>query len=304
MLILSAPIQGYTDYVWRRSHATVFGGINRYYSPFLRIERGEMRKRDLADVAPTNNEGYEMIPQILACPPDHALRMATTLSDMGYHEIDINMGCPYPPLAQHHKGSGIIPFPDEVEQLFSTLATITGVRFSVKMRLGLDEPSQWRRIVPLFDIINPTQVTLHPRYGRQQYRGELNLDEFADACALIKYPLIYNGDVKSREDILKYKNMFPSISGIMIGRGLIENPAMLIPEKANSVNYKQLHDTIFNDYSTRMNGGDKQLLIKMKAFWEMYLPFAPHRYLKAIKKANSIDRYNAAVSELFATMND
>ena len=171
MIIQCAPIQGYTDYVWRRAHAAMFPSVERYYTPFLRIERGEMRKRDLADVAPENNVGYRLVPQILGCPPEQAVRLATAMRDMGYTEVDVNLGCPYPPLALHHKGSGLLAYPAEAEALFRALSEVEGIRYSVKMRLGWDDPRQWEAVVPLFDILEPTQVTVHPRIGRQQYRG-------------------------------------------------------------------------------------------------------------------------------------
>lgn len=302
MRYLCAPIQGFTDYVWRRAHASHFGGVERYYSPFLRIERGEMRKRDLADVNPVNNAGLTLVPQIIGCQPEQAQRLVLALRDMGYSEVDINMGCPYPPMALHHKGSGLIPHPAEVEALFSCLAGIDGVSYSIKMRLGWDEPRQWREIVPLFDILRPTQVTIHPRVGKQQYKGDLVMEEMDAAVELIRYPLVYNGDVTSLDDAVAIERRYPSLSAIMIGRALVQNPALLCPEKASPAAYRALHDEIYADYEARMNGGDKQLVIKMKALWEMYLPFAPKKQLKAVKKASNLDRYNAAVSALFAEM--
>ena len=299
MNIQCAPIQGYTDYVWRRAHADMFPSVECYYTPFLRIERGEMRKRDLVDVAPENNSGYRVVPQILGCPPEQAVRLATAMRDMGYEEVDVNLGCPYPPLALHHKGSGLLAYPDEAEALFRALSDVSGLRYSVKMRLGWDNPAQWEGVAPLLDILSPTQVTIHPRVGRHQYRGELNLDEFARAVDAIGAPVVYNGDIKCADDAESIMERYPKLKGVMIGRALIEDPALLCPERATSENYRAFHDAIFDDYRDRMNGNDKQLITKMKAFWEMYLPSAPKRNRKAVLKANNLDRYNAAVSELF-----
>lgn len=300
--ILAAPIQGITDCHWRNAHNDIFGGMDGYYGPFLRVEHGDMRKRDLADVNPTNNTTINFIPQILACQPKDALRMVSALNDLGYSTIDINLGCPFPPLALHHKGSGLLQYPDEVEKLFKSLSKVKNVNYSVKMRLGWDEPNQWQEIIPLLDIIKPKHVTVHPRTGRQQYKGILNLDEFNALLALCPYPVFFNGEIKTTDDITRCLQILPGIAGLMIGRGLIENPAMLCPEKATPDNYFKMHNRLFDAYKNQLNGGDHQLLLRMKSLWEYFLPNAPHKSLKAIKKASSLMKYDIAVAELFNTM--
>ena len=299
MKILCAPVQGVTDCHWRNAQYDIFGGPDGYYGPFMRIEHGDIRKRDIADASPENNTVPVFTPQILACQPSDALRMVDTLAQMGYNEIDINLGCPFPPIALHHKGSGLLQYPDEVKNLFTALADVEGMRYSVKMRLGWDDSQQWREIVPLFDIINPTQVTVHPRTGRQQYKGDLLIEEFADFLSLCHYSVVFNGEIKTLDDITRVKQQFPTITAVMIGHGLIEDPAMLCPEKATSDNYCELHNRLLDAYQNQLNGGDHQLLLKMKSFWEHFLPQAPRKQLKAIKKASSMAKYSTAVNELF-----
>ena len=299
MKILCAPVQGVTDCHWRNAQYDIFGGPDGYYGPFMRIEHGDIRKRDIADASPEYNTVPLFTPQILACQPSDALRMVDTLAQMGYNEIDINLGCPFPPIALHHKGSGLLQYPDEVKNLFTALADVEGMRYSVKMRLGWDDSLQWREIVPLFDIINPTQVTVHPRTGRQQYKGDLLIEEFADFLSLCHYPVVFNGEIKTLDDITRVKQQFPTITAVMIGHGLIEDPAMLCPEKATSDNYCELHNRLLDAYQNQLNGGDHQLLLKMKSFWEHFLPQAPRKQLKAIKKASSMAKYSTAVNELF-----
>jgi len=299
MKILSAPIQGTTDCHWRNAHNDIFGGVDCYYGTFLRIEHGDIRKRDLIDIAPDNNNVAQFIPQILGCQAQDAARLATTVVDMGYKQVDINLGCPFPPIALHHKGSGLLQYPDEVEQMFKTLSQINNVSFSIKMRLGWDDSSQWRSIIPLFDIINPTQVTVHPRTGRQQYKGELFLNEFQEFAQLCHYPIVFNGELKTIDDIKKIKQDFPNVKAVMIGRGLIEDPAMLCPEKATADNYCEIHNRLLEAYKEQLNGGEHQLLLKMKSLWQLFLPNAPRKALKAIKKSSSMAKYSTAVSELF-----
>lgn len=304
MKILCAPVQGITDCHWRNAQHEIFGGPDAYYGPFMRVEHGDIRKRDLADANPENNSVPVFTPQILACQPKDALRMVAALKEMGHSTIDINLGCPFPPIALHHKGSGLLQYPDEVEKLFKALSEEDEVTYSVKMRLGWDEPNHWRDIIPLFDIIKPTQVTVHPRTGRQQYKGVLDLDQFSAILTTCPYPVVYNGEIKTLEDITRYQQIFPNVAGLMIGRGLIEDPAMLCPEKATADNYCELHNRMRDAYTEQLNGGEHQLLLKMKSFWEVFLPNAPHKSLKAIKKASSMAKYNIAVNELFYTLDE
>lgn len=297
--ILCAPVQGVTDCHWRNAQYDIFGGPDGYFGPFMRVEHGEIRKRDIADASPEKNTVPSYTPQILASQPKDALRMVDALKNMGYHTIDINLGCPFPPIALHHKGSGLLQYPDEVETLFKSLSEVEGITYCIKMRLGWDDSQQWREIVSLFDIIKPLQVTIHPRTGRQQYKGELIIDEFEALLSECHYPIVYNGEIKTIDDINHIKQQFPAIAAVMIGRGLIEDPAMLCPDKATSDNYCELHNRLLEAYQSQLNGGEHQLLLKMKSFWEIYLPQAPHKLLKAIKKSSSMAKYTSAVNELF-----
>ena len=195
--VLAAPLQGVTDNVWRMAQHAVFGGVDAYYSPFMRVEHGEIRRKDLRDVEPERNAGTTLIPQILASPPEHALMMVEALKQMGYRRIDINLGCPFPPIALHRKGSGMMAYPELVEALFMVLAAIEGVEYSVKMRLGWDKNDQWRDILPLMEILKPISIAVHPRTGKQQYKGELDIDQFEALLAVSSLPVVYNGGLRN-----------------------------------------------------------------------------------------------------------
>ena len=145
MRIMCAPVQGITDCHWRNAHNDIFGGADGYYGPFMRVEHGGIRKRDIADASPASNTVPNFAPQILACQPKDAITMVNALKDMGHTTIDINLGCPFPPIALHHKGSGLLQYPQEVETLFKSLSEVEGVHYSVKMRLGWDNAKQWRK---------------------------------------------------------------------------------------------------------------------------------------------------------------
>ncbi|MBR2083533.1 MAG: tRNA-dihydrouridine synthase family protein [Muribaculaceae bacterium] len=228
--VLAAPLQGVTDNVWRMAQHEVFGGPDAYYAPFMRVEHGEVRRKDLRDVDPERNEGITLIPQILACQPDHALMMVDALRQMGYSRIDINLGCPFPPIAMHRKGSGMLAHPDLVEALFKALATVEGAEYSVKMRIGWDSNDQWRNILPLMDLIKPVHIAVHPRTGRQQYKGDLDIEQFEALLAASPWPVVYNGSLRTVEDIEQTIERYPTLAAVMVGSGLAANPGMFTPE--------------------------------------------------------------------------
>ena len=296
--VLAAPLQGVTDNVWRMAQHAVFGGVDAYYSPFMRVEHGEVRRKDLRDVDPERNEGITLIPQILACQPDHALMMVDALQQMGYHRIDINLGCPFPPIALHRKGSGMLAYPDLVEALFKALAAVDGVEYSVKMRLGWDRNDQWRDVLPLMDLLKPVNIAVHPRIGKQQYKGELDIEQFEAMLAASPWPMIYNGSLRSVEDIEGIISRYPTVDAVMVGSGLAANPGMFAPD-AKPDDYRRFHDLLVDGYTQQLNGGEAQLVRHLQDIWQTFLPGTGHKLFKAIRKSRTIEQYeNAAAAAL------
>ena len=296
--MLAAPMQGVTDNVWRMAQHDVFGGVDAYYAPFMRVEHGEVRRKDLRDVDPERNAGITLIPQILACQPEHALMMVAALQRMGYRRIDINLGCPFPPIALHRKGSGMLAYPDLTEALFKALATVDEVEYSVKMRLGWEKNDQWRDIMPLMDIIKPVNIAVHPRIGKQQYKGDLNIEQFEALLAASPWPVVYNGSLRTVEDIEKAIRRYPTLAAVMVGNGLAANPGMLSPD-ATPDDYRRFHDLLVDGYTDQLNGGEAQLVRHLQDIWQTFLPNTDHKLFKAIRKSRTIDQYqNAAAAAL------
>ena len=297
--VLAAPLQGVTDNVWRMAQHEVFGGVDAYYAPFMRVEHGQIRRKDLRDVEPERNEGTVLIPQILACQPDHALTMVKALQDMGYGRIDINLGCPFPPIALHRKGSGMLAYPDLVEALFKALATVDEVEYSVKMRLGWDRNDQWRDILPLMEILKPVNIAIHPRIGKQQYKGELDIEQFEALLAISPFPVVYNGGLHSVEDIEDVVGHYPAIAAVMLGSGLAANPGMLAPD-ATPGDYRRFHDLLVEGYTDQLNGGEAQLVRHLQDIWQTFLPGTGHKLFKAIRKSRTIEQYRDAAAAALA----
>lgn len=308
-----APLQGYTDAAYRRAHARIFGGIETYYSPFTRVERGEIRRRDERDVEPEANAGLHLIPQLIAPEVDKAEQIISLFIEKGYQEVDINLGCPFPALAKRHNGAGMLPYPEEVKML---LATITDrhpdIRFSVKLRLGWEHPEECLALLPLFNELPLSHIILHPRLGKLQYKGEADPDAFEEFYKGCNKPLLYNGDLHTVEEIHAIAGRFPRLAGVVIGRGLLANPALAweyrqgqpISSDEMAKKVSRLHAEVFSSYQEQLQGGDVQLLMKMKSFWEYLLPDGDRKSKKTIHKTSKLANYQAAVSNLLAHISD
>ena len=303
-----APLQGYTEAIYRNAHAACFGGVDTYYTPFVRLEKGDFRRRDSRGIESDKNQVPHLVPQLIASSQETAETILSLFVEKGYKEVDINLGCPFPILAKRHNGSGILPYPEEVKALLEITRQHPEISFSIKMRLGWEDAQECMRLV---DLINDTplrQVTMHPRLGKQQYKGTVDLEGFTSFYNACRHPLVYNGDITSLEDIHRTTERFPQLSGIMIGRGLLANPALAIEYKENRtltkdelrVKVKSMHTAVYNGYTELLEGGDLQLLTKMKTFWEYLMPDADRKLLKAIHKSGSLNKYQQAISAFFS----
>jgi tRNA-dihydrouridine synthase len=199
-----APLQGYTDFVYRRAHHECVGGMDAYYTPFMRIEKGEVRKKDLRDTDPATNEGVPTVPQVIARDGDEFARLCETLQTQGWGRIDLNMGCPFPMQYHSGRGSGLLPHPDRVEAILEEMKQRPEVTFSVKMRLGLESSDECLRLLPLLNEAPLALITLHPRLGVQQYKGKVDLGAFESFYEGCQKPMAYNGDIRCVEDLTRF----------------------------------------------------------------------------------------------------
>lgn len=301
-----APLQGYTEAIYRNAHSVIFGGIDTYYTPFIRLEKGTFRNRDVRDIEPGNNKVPHLIPQLIGNEKRKIETILSLFIEKGHKEADINIGCPFPMLAKRHNGSGILPFAEEVKELLQIVQEHPEISFSVKMRLGWEQSDECLKLVPILNALPLRQITMHPRLGKQQYKGEVDLNGFAAFAASCQHTLVYNGDIKSVEDIEHIHTLFPSLSGIMIGRGLLMNPALAIEYKRqrsfsiNEMKEKlyEMHKIVFSRYEDQIQGGEDQLINKMKAFWEYLEPQIGHKAWKAIHKSTNLSKYNAAIGTI------
>jgi len=315
--ILFAPLQGYTTGIYRKAHAEIFGGVDAYYAPFLRIENGKPREKDLRDLNSFDGNAREgntrEIPQIIANSVDEFKILANALIAKGYTEIDFNMGCPFPMQVNRHRGAGLLSDIQAVQEIMDEIKA-TPVKFSVKMRLGQDSPDEAFAILPILNEAPLSQITLHPRLGKQQYKGAIDFKSFEKFHEECRHPLIYNGDITSVSQICEMERRYPKLAGVMIGRGLLARPSLAAEYKGmrdincaaplNSDTHQnllgklfQMHQVIF-DHACKTYQGDSQILSHVQSFWEYLEPSIPKKIFKKIKKAGKLSEYQEAITAM------
>jgi len=326
--ILFAPLQGYTTGIYRKSHAEIFSGVDAYYAPFLRIENGAPREKDLRDLEipeHTDSEkikNIQTIPQIIANSVDEFRILANALIQKGFSEIDFNMGCPFPMQVNRHRGAGLLcdkqtvqDIMDEIKRLSDVPASSaanmnTGrtIKFSIKMRLGQERPDEAFSLLPILNDTPLSQITLHPRLGKQQYKGAIDFDAFEEFYSKCSHPLFYNGDITSVSQICDIERRYPKLAGVMIGRGLLTRPSLAAEYKSLNSGTKitdkillskilQMHQVIF-EHARHTYQGDSQILSHTQTFWDYPEPNIPKKIFKKIKKAGKLSEYLDAISTL------
>lgn len=307
MQIHFAPLQGYTEAPYRRIHHETCGGVDAYYTPFIRLEHGRLRPKDLREAQPSHNEGVPVIPQVIAADVDELRPLVAQLAGMGHRRIDVNMGCPFPLQTRLGRGSGLLLHPDRVEAILRELALLTsrdGLRFSIKMRLGQESPAEGLALLPMLCDTPLEHITLHPRVGRDQYRGELDIESFERFYEDCTHPIIFNGLVTTTAQIRDLAQRYPRLGGVMIGRGLLSRPTLAAEYVSGrdlttaevQQRVRQMHSLLLAHYQTAIEGGEAQLVQKMHAFWDYMEPLFGHRTVKRILKSGSLRNYREAVA--------
>ena len=299
-----APLQGFTESAYRLAHSKFAPGIHTYYTPFLRLEKGEVRAKDIRDLQ--TEHPYHLVPQIIVRDVEEFNILTKAVTELGFKEIDINMGCPYPMQTKSGRGSGILPHPEKVREILDVIshlsqaAATSDLKFSIKMRLGLTSPEECLQLLPLLNSAPLAHITLHPRVGIQQYKGALNFETFDKFYSECKLPLIFNGDIADLKQLQYIETRYPKLAGIMIGRGLLANPVLAaqhagLPCGTATETLLKIHADVAADYARRLQG-NAQILDKIRPFWT-YADL-PKKARKKIEKSKTLDEYLEAVNEL------
>ncbi len=302
------PFQGITDAPFRNVFKKHFGGIDKFYTPFFTgIQKDHAKNMQGEEIDPRCNDVETLTPQILSTDAEEMLRFASQCKALGYKEINLNMGCPFPRVANKKRGCGLLPYPEKIDALLGRVFEEIGLKFSVKCRLGYFSPDE---IVPVIEVFNQyplSELIIHPRIGKQLYKGEADVQRFVELIPTIKAPLVYNGDIVSVGSFERISDQVKPVHEFMLGRGLLANPFLAedirVMPQATMNRTERLHDYVNDLYEDRLRhaGGSPKVLGRMKELWSylMHSFDEPQDIWRKIKKINALKEYEEAVETVF-----
>ena len=309
LTVYSAPLEGVTGAAWRRAHAAVFGGCAKYFAPFFSPTREHiMPPRVRRELLPANNPGLALVPQLLCRNPDDFVWAARELFDMGYTEVNLNLGCPSGTVAAKGKGAGFLAFPDELDEFFERVfSELPGANISVKTRLGLEGEAEFARLLDIFARRPISELIVHTRVRADWYRLPARPDTFAAALGRFPGPAVYNGDLFTASDARALEERFPEARALMLGRGLAANPALAREiangERASREELARFHELVWAG-CVRDFGAPGPAVHRLKELWSYIIyMFAPcPREYKALRKARRPEEYLDAAQSVLANV--
>jgi len=312
IVIILAPLQGFTDVTFRNVWARHFVGIDEAIAPFIStMGQQRLKPTRIKDVAPEHNQQLSVIPQILGNVSADFIFLARHLYEMGHKRINWNLGCPHSKIAKKHRGSGLLLYPEKIDELLGQIIPNISASLSVKIRLGRRAKDEIYSLLAMFDRHPLEEIILHPRTGIQMYEGTSDHDAFEKAVQSSGHTFTYNGDITDLPSFQRARDRFPGINRFMIGRGILSNPFLAeeikkMPKNDTPriVRLKAFHDQLFAEYD-KIFSGPAHLTGRMKGFWNYLGPSfsESHKPLKQILKATSIPAYTDRVEAFFDQKN-
>ena len=303
-----APMEGLTDRVWRQAHQTWFGWAGapaKYYAPFLSPpENRVLIKKKMAELAPESNPGAPVVPQLLAKDGALAAWMVGQLRQLGYTEVNLNFGCPSGTVTAKGKGSGMLRDLDKLDAFLAALFAEAEGPLTVKTRLGVEKPEEFAAVLEVYNRYPIAELTIHPRVMRQQYRGIADREAFAKALPECRMPVCYNGDLTTVEQLRAFEAEFPAVQSLMVGRGIIADPALfrqaLGGPAATKEELRGYLDDLYQGY-TALFGSAGCAISRMKGHW-FYLIHrfdGSERLEKQLRKLREPWEYETVVNQIF-----
>lgn len=298
-----APMEGVTGFVYRNLHRKHFGGVDRYYLPFISANQSRVfSRKEWQDICPENNAEMDvpLVPQILGKDAQSTLWAARELRVMGYGEINLNLGCPSGTVTAKGKGSGFLAHLPELDAYLDTVYSSLDGPISVKTRLGVQNEEEFDAILQLYNKYPISELTIHPRVRKDFYKFPVRPEAFAKALQNSRNPVCYNGDLMSLADCDALQKKHPEVKHIMIGRGLIATPSLLVPEKHTAENLRAFHDALYRGYR-EMFGNDRNAMMRMKEVWFYHIHlFDDHEKLaKRIRRATDVEEFLSATASVY-----
>lgn len=299
-----APMEGVTDAVYRRVHSRFFPGISRYYTPFISpTQNHRFTPREIRELAPENNPGLSLIPQLLGKNAEDFLWAADALAHLGYTEVNLNLGCPSGTVFAKGKGAGFLAHTDALRAFLDEVFAAAPLDISIKTRLGVDRPEEFPALLELYNQYPLCRLIVHARTRQEMYHPGVHREMFAYAAEHTDIPLSYNGDLFLAADVDAFRQDFPTVGSIMLGRGLITDPGLIARYRRQSVSkeqVRQFHEALCREYPL-VFGNRSSAMHRMKAIWQYMLDAfdGGERYRKKLIKAKTWEDYRTLTQEIF-----
>ncbi len=300
-----APMEGITGGEYRRAHHRWFGGIDTYYMPFISPTKDRVfTPRELRNVSPEANRGINAVPQLLTKDPEDFLWAAGALKDMGYSEVNLNLGCPSGTVVAKGKGAGMLADPEQLDRFLDRIYSGAEVSVTLKTRLGVNDPEEFHTLLEVFRKYPVPLLIIHPRVRKDYYREPIRMGDFAAALEEYHGPVCYNGGLVRAEDCEALHKKFPNVDQLMIGQGLLADPALARQaaggEPVHREELRGMHDELFQVYLQNFNSA-RNTVFHMKELWsyQRRLFEGGDKLFKQIKKAQDAAAYLSAVDAIF-----
>ena len=294
-----APMEGLTDSVYRRQHHRFFGGVDRYYMPFFSptVHR-TLTPREVRELPEASSLPFCAVPQVLTKDPGDFLWAAEVCRDLGYEQINLNIGCPSGTVVAKGKGSGMLRDLEELARFFDRVFAASPLPISVKTRIGLESAEEFPAILELYNRYPIQELTIHPRVRRQFYDGDVYREWFAYAMEHSVNPLCFNGDIHTISDIDALQDQYPGLNAVMIGRGLIADPGMLCGG-TDIGSLEAFLNALMDDYEVAFSSC-RNALFRMKENWaHLHDRFEGSEKLwKKMRKTTDANEFRRLSSEL------
>ena len=296
-----APMEGITDSVYRRLHHRFFGGVDRYYMPFFSpTQHRTLTNREERELPPADSVSFEAVPQVLTRTAEDFLWAARVCADRGYREVNLNAGCPSGTVTAKGKGAGMLRAPEELNRFLEEIFSGSALPVSVKTRLGFSDPEEFAGLLEIFNRYPIRELTVHPRVRGEFYKGSVHMDAFEYALANSKNALCYNGDLTSVSQIGALSVKYPQVGSVMLGRGLVGDPGMLIPGGTDRQTLKAFHDALVEEYRV-LFGSARNSMFRMKDIWRLLICRfdGGEKLWKRLRKSTDLTAYLAITDEIF-----
>ena len=298
-----APMEGITDATFRRLHHKYFPGVDKYFMPFISptIHRC-LTNREARELPKADSMGFAAVPQLLGKNVEDMLWAIGVCADLGYDEVNINLGCPSGTVVSKGKGSGMLSDIYALDEFLSAIYAKAALPVSLKTRIGVNDSDNWEKILEIYRDYPVKELTVHPRIRKAFYKGDCDLTAFARSVENSPFPVCYNGNVYSLADAEAIAARFPTVESVMIGRGLVADPGMLTgstDRQTLKAFLSELSDTYCIVFESKRNA-----IYRMKDNWHYLISLfeGSDKLWKEMRKSTDYDRFMSIANEIITTL--